>query len=674
MTARTFRCAILVVVLFSFTATLPAQSVSLPTYTQARNRAIIWTVLGILGVGMTIAGWERTTAEDSYAASSGEILFDSMLFGSGLMLATFALLQGPPNYMIMNQTRPAPPSAPPQPPQHRTPGTQQQDSPPSQDQLPRDIRQLVRRPYREVRQFFAEGILDAGSQDVFGTPLVFSAAFHNDDPAVYRLFVEAGTPVDVRDQNNRNLLHVITGRRMAEEISWLMEQGVSPLQADNLGRTPLSMALADLKPMADAERWALVEPILTAMASHRNTDPFASFEEERSELDREELERLIWHEVLNADGTQQLAADLIAAGVHLYLPYRLRRDPWRPLEDRIIDHRYPVELVLAVIDSDRAYQILDSRQRDVVVRMMRAGYTPADLKTVLDHLGGTLPPRGSSGETLLHLLAALTPEEPQQFVQFLLDAGTPLEARTENGYTALHTAADNDNAPVLQALLNAGADVAARERNQQTPLHRAARHSTDGTTIDLLLEHGASITAADSDGWHPLHTAAFRGNVVALEHLLAAGAPLDATSTRGRQPYHLSTTPQAVQFFQDAGVDPAMQDDSGATILHNAMRSYIEPEFVRYLLDLGLDPNHQDHRGATPLFLAAVLDVDPLVGLLLLEYGADPAVATDSGFTPWDMIQHSERLKNTDFYWALSDWSHSSSSFGTPPEDSHELE
>ena len=51
-----------------------------------------------------------------------------------------------------------------------------------------------------------------------------------------------------------------------------------------------------------------------------------------------------------------------------------------------------------------------------------------------------------------------------------LDAGAPLDARTERGWTPLHLATANSKTPaVVQALLDAGAQVDARNKDGWTP-------------------------------------------------------------------------------------------------------------------------------------------------------------------------------------------------------------
>jgi hypothetical protein len=88
-------------------------------------------------------------------------------------------------------------------------------------------------------------------------------------------------------------------------------------------------------------------------------------------------------------------------------------------------------------------------------------------------------------------------------VTLMLDLGLSLDARGDDGATALHAAAYSGSADTVQLLLARGADVEARDANwNSTPLDWAMVGSGEQptnapspdwpATVQILLDHGAS--------------------------------------------------------------------------------------------------------------------------------------------------------------------------------------
>ncbi|KAN0107098.1 Ankyrin repeat-containing domain protein [Russula decolorans] len=73
--------------------------------------------------------------------------------------------------------------------------------------------------------------------------------------------------------------------------------------------------------------------------------------------------------------------------------------------------------------------------------------------------------------------------------QLLLDRGADINARDNNDWTALHTAAVDGYIEVIRVLLEHGANVGAENKQGETPftLAKGWRHDE---VIKLLSEHG----------------------------------------------------------------------------------------------------------------------------------------------------------------------------------------
>ena len=111
-----------------------------------------------------------------------------------------------------------------------------------------------------------------------------------------------------------------------------------------------------------------------------------------------------------------------------------------------------------------------------------------------------------------------------------LDAGSDIEAQTENGRMPLHYAAWSSNNPaVVKTLLKAGAKLEARSKNGNTPLILAAWGNRNPAVIEALLAAGADPRVRNKAGNTPLHDAARANrNPAVTELLLEAGSDLEA--------------------------------------------------------------------------------------------------------------------------------------------------
>src|SRR5262245_25125178 len=93
-----------------------------------------------------------------------------------------------------------------------------------------------------------------------------------------------------------------------------------------------------------------------------------------------------------------------------------------------------------------------------------------------------------------------------------------VNAAQADGTTALHWAANHDDAAMAQLLLAAGARVDVRNRYGVTPLLLACE-SGRGAVVDLLLKAGANVNDALPEGETAAMRAARSGNVSAIKSL-----------------------------------------------------------------------------------------------------------------------------------------------------------
>ena len=222
-----------------------------------------------------------------------------------------------------------------------------------------------------------------------------------------------------------------------------------------------------------------------------------------------------------------------------------------------------------------------------------------------------------------------------------LEAGASVDARDEEGRTALHVAVARGTVEPIRILLDAGADPEAPGNQGETVVHAGAR-GCDSDAMHLILDHGGRADTRDEHGRTPLHVAALRGAVREIdallggggeertarqrledEHviraLLQAGAPADGTDERGVTALHLAAgggVGRTVQQLLEHGAAPDLPDAEGGTALHRAT----SVEITQMLLDGGASLDPVDRDGHTPL-LRAIGAGRIKVADLLLERG-----------------------------------------------------
>jgi len=90
--------------------------------------------------------------------------------------------------------------------------------------------------------------------------------------------------------------------------------------------------------------------------------------------------------------------------------------------------------------------------------------------------------------------------------QLLLDRGAPINAKTADGWTALHSATYWGQAEVMTKLISRGADVNSQTAGSQTPLHLAASAPNGGNPQALqilLLNEFVDVAAVNKVGDTP---------------------------------------------------------------------------------------------------------------------------------------------------------------------------
>ena len=248
------------------------------------------------------------------------------------------------------------------------------------------------------------------------------------------------------------------------------------------------------------------------------------------------------------------------------------------------------------------------------------------------------------GITYLHITCwvDLGLRESRNMVMRFVDAGIDLEPQVSanepnyGGYRPLHFAVENDRECVVLQLLNANVKVNVKANDGMTPLHFAAKNGNvfilykllkcdQAHTIDLNSQ--VNYDASKWPGYTALHfalgaNANLQDKTDIVEKLLALGASVDLTDSRGWSPLHL-----AAQTGQESMVYILLEYDANVNLQELSNKS-------------------------TPLHLAIAEQHDKMTKLLITS-GADIKLQQDDGMTPVHVI--ALWLHDRDFYKSMFD-------------------
>ena len=220
-------------------------------------------------------------------------------------------------------------------------------------------------------------------------------------------------------------------------------------------------------------------------------------------------------------------------------------------------------------------------------------------------------------------------------VRYLLDQGANANARdSEREDTALMKASFHGHRDIVQLLYERGADINAKAQDGSTALHHAVEAGSLAVA-KFLLKEGVSVDAKNSihGGTALMDAASFGWDSIAVV-LLQSGANVSMTSYKGQTALSVAAYnghERTAKILLNSGADLESRDDEGSTPLSVAAR-WDRVEMVRMLLAAGAKVNAFSLGGKTPLMKAAEMGNRASMEVLL-DAGAKIDAQDDNGWT-----------------------------------------
>ena len=277
--------------------------------------------------------------------------------------------------------------------------------------------------------------------------------------------------------------------------------------------------------------------------------------------------------------------------------------------------------------------------------------------TVLFSPSGWSQPTDFSPEHLSRTFSeAITFNNTTNLVECLKIDPELVNEELPGGDTPLIAAARWHNDEALEFFLAKGADANATGRRAETALHLAAQRE-DAKTTKLLLKHKADPNAANSDDYTPMMSAK---SIETFKALVGYGANVNASTRFGdtalSRAVEFKVGTNVIQFLLNNGADvvasPALpkaldfcDDTNVAKLLVPYYRNSKNPDAPKAFAHLLSYLVWRDHKNLILVILAASLDLEtkPLhKSVALGDYNAvrtmlanDPAMVNDRNYFGW---------------------------------------
>ena len=328
------------------------------------------------------------------------------------------------------------------------------------------------------------------------------------DTAIMKALISAGTPVDSRTHDGWSPLHGASNGGHVEAVQLLLSLDAQVYFKDVDGRTPLHRA-------ARHGHVLVITTLLGRGADTLSPDYRGGIPLHRAAKGGHVavIDILLGH----ADGPA--VSQLVFRNDEGMTPreHAAHQGQWRVAQElRIKEETYKIIEPSVITLAEKAVNFGD-------LSMLKEAFSK----------GADSAQTTSEGFSLFHLALIQEHEDMARYLSKL--PGIDLEAKTSEGWQALHCAANTGNSSLVRLCLDHDPDISSRTNIGETALNKACR-SGNLDSVKILVEAGAPINVADNWGWTPLHKAALSGSMPIVELLIQQKADYTARTKKQATP------------------------------------------------------------------------------------------------------------------------------------------
>jgi len=219
-----------------------------------------------------------------------------------------------------------------------------------------------------------------------------------------------------------------------------------------------------------------------------------------------------------------------------------------------------------------------------------------------------------------------------EIVQFLSVDKQLMNSKTKKGNSSLTLAAQEGHLDTCEVLLKAGADPVATDEKEKNAMLLLAAKGGHYQACQVLLKAGADYTVKDLLGRNALHLAVEKGNKPTVQLFVGFNKLIDSVSNEGKTPLIIATELRHFEIcalLLSIGANPSLVDLKHRNAMHAAAQAGCA-EVIRLLTRHKQLIDTKDEDGHTPLTLAAYHG-HPEAFEALIQAGADPKVTDEDG-------------------------------------------
>lgn len=360
-----------------------------------------------------------------------------------------------------------------------------------------------------VKLLLDRGANTEAKNNISQTPLFDTIS--NGHADIAKLLLNRGANIDAAEtSNNWTILHIMAAYGRADMAELLLDHGANIEAKLGNGCTPFGIAIEK------------GQPDMAKLLLDRGADIEApqSIDDSRTALH------------VSADAEKNAKADMV----------KFLLDHGANIEAKINNSCTPFSLAIGRENKDVAKLLLD-RGADINIKQRDSGSTALHITAgwgkvdmvnfLLDH-GADIEAKINCGSTPLGYTIELG---KMSTANLLLDRGANIQAQQrDDGHTILHLMAYFEKADMVDFLLDHGADIEAKTDYGSTPFGLAIEKKKKDVA-KLLLDRGANIQAQQRDGGYTiLHLTAEWGEADMINFLLDHGADTEAKTETGSTP------------------------------------------------------------------------------------------------------------------------------------------